>query len=194
MTNTTESVTKNNFQTFNDSSKEFTRQCIRIALLDLLRKHAFEKITVTAIINRAGVSRAGFYKNYVSKDEVLEDISNIIYQKISNFYTKDMCECTPYERDFSLFRILKENEEWFYPALTLSIQNKHIFNMDQYEEKLFSSPNQSEHYLYLAIAESKKAIILNWYENGMKESPEEMATIFSELYQNKSLFFYTSNK
>ena len=188
MTSTTESVTNNNFQSSNESSKMFTRQCIRIALLDLLKKHSFEKITITAIINRAGVSRAGFYNNYSSKDDILEDISSTIYQKMSMFYTKDINEYTPYERDCLLFHAFKEHGEWLYPALTLSSQNKHIFNLDKYEAQLLASPTQSEHYLYLAIAESKKAIIINWYKNGMKESTEEMAAVFSELYQNKSFF------
>lgn len=188
MNTQTEPVKKDNLRKSNQESKELTRQYIKTALLYLIKKKPFEKITVTAIIQRAGVSRSGFYRNYASKEEVLEDISKTVYQRLSQYYMKEMCENTPYERALFLFRRLKENAEWFHLALILGTQNKQIFNMDAYVEQFLSPQTPTEHYLYIAIAYSQRAVIVNWFENGMKESPEEMAEIFINLYRNMDIF------
>ena len=50
----------------------FVRKCITEALFSLLEKHDFEDISITDIIKKAGVSRMGFYRNYSSKEDVIE--------------------------------------------------------------------------------------------------------------------------
>ena len=58
----------------NAESKALTRSCIRTALLMLLGEKRYEDITTTEIIEKSGVSRAGFYRNYRSKLEVIQDL------------------------------------------------------------------------------------------------------------------------
>ena len=48
----------------------------------------FDTITVTSIINRAGVSRGGFYRNYKLKENVLQEISDELFQYIWEFFSK----------------------------------------------------------------------------------------------------------
>ena len=52
----------------NQESKNLTRESIKIALIQLMQQHSLDEITVTALLERAGVSRAGFYRNYPSKE------------------------------------------------------------------------------------------------------------------------------
>ena len=54
-----------------------TRNCIKAALIDLLKHENYENIRMTDIIRKSGVSRMGVYNNYKSKDEIMLDI----YQK-----------------------------------------------------------------------------------------------------------------
>ena len=58
----------------NAESKALTRSCIRTALLMLLGEKRYEDITTTEIIKKSGVSRAGFYRNYRSKLEVIQEL------------------------------------------------------------------------------------------------------------------------
>ena len=51
-----------------------TRNCIKTALIYLMKKEKYENISMTDIINKSGVSRMGVYNNYKSKDEIMLDI------------------------------------------------------------------------------------------------------------------------
>lgn len=178
---------KENLKKSNQESKALTREYIKTALLSLITKTPYEKITVTAIINRAGVSRAGFYRNYGSKEEVLEDIATSIYNKVALAYLHDIASKKPYERYRFLFEKLTEQSQWFQMLRIIREHNPHIFNMATYIEEYIVPQTAEEHYRYIAIAHSQRAIILDWFEHGMKESPEEMATIFCNLFQGNGI-------
>lgn len=59
----------------NRESNRLTRESLEISLLQLLEKKELAKITISELVNRAGVSRASFYRNYNSKEEILESFS-----------------------------------------------------------------------------------------------------------------------
>ena len=51
-----------------------TVACIKNALLSLMEQKPYEDVSMTDIIRKSGVSRAGVYYNYKSKAEILLDI------------------------------------------------------------------------------------------------------------------------
>ncbi|MGN1279173.1 MAG: TetR/AcrR family transcriptional regulator [Limosilactobacillus sp.] len=57
----------------NREANALTRESIEEALLQLMAKQNYEKITITSIVTRAGVSRTAYYRNYTSKDDILSD-------------------------------------------------------------------------------------------------------------------------
>ena len=83
-------ITKKNevLKMSNMESNLFTKDCIRTALLSLMAVKIFEQITVTEIIKRAGVSRGGFYRNYQSKEEVLQEICEKLFRYVLEFMTE----------------------------------------------------------------------------------------------------------
>lgn len=66
----------------NAESKNITREAIRGALLLLMKEEDYQKISITEIILRSGVSRSAFYRNYISKDEVLFDTMDCLFQNL----------------------------------------------------------------------------------------------------------------
>ncbi len=52
-------------------------ECITSALLEMMKTKPFDSITITGLTKRAGVGRVSFYRNFESK----EDILNKTYQK-----------------------------------------------------------------------------------------------------------------
>ena len=58
----------------NEESRRDTRECIKNALVGLLKNKHYSEITMTDIIRKSGVSRTGVYKNYKSKAEIMLDI------------------------------------------------------------------------------------------------------------------------
>ena len=57
----------------NREANVITRESLFEALLILVEKKPFEKITVSELVKRAGVSRTAFYRNYNSISEIVEE-------------------------------------------------------------------------------------------------------------------------
>ena len=55
----------------NSEQKELTRQCLFDALMILWEQKPYDKITITEIARKTGVSRMAFYRNYEAKDELV---------------------------------------------------------------------------------------------------------------------------
>ena len=72
-----------NLKRFNQKNKAITRESIEISLRQLFEKKDFIKITISELVERAGVSRAAFYHNYGSKEEILKSIFQSSIAKIA---------------------------------------------------------------------------------------------------------------
>src|SRR6266702_89306 len=61
-----------------------TRRLLRAALMDLVEKRGFETLTVGEIAERAMVSRAGFYRYYQDKYDLVEQLFEEAVQAMMN--------------------------------------------------------------------------------------------------------------
>mgnify|MGYP000871444909 CR=1 FL=1 len=55
------------------SQQALSRECIQEALFLLMQDQPLDDITISAISERSGISRMGFYRNYKTKADVLND-------------------------------------------------------------------------------------------------------------------------
>ncbi|TCD46797.1 TetR/AcrR family transcriptional regulator [Streptococcus sp. X16XC17] len=56
----------------NKESNQLTKESIETALLFLMEKKDLHQISISELVRKAGVSRNAFYRNYKSKEEILE--------------------------------------------------------------------------------------------------------------------------
>lgn len=61
-----------NLSQSNKEINQLTRESIETALLFLLEKKDMRQISISELVKKAGVSRNAFYRNYKSKEEILE--------------------------------------------------------------------------------------------------------------------------
>ena len=61
-------------QEYNAESHRITIESIQRAMVELLQRNDFKSISIKELVERAGVSRSAFYRNYQSKEEVLQSI------------------------------------------------------------------------------------------------------------------------
>lgn len=64
-----------------NAQAERSRQYIETALLDLMARKPFDAITITDITKKAGVARLTFYRHYESKEQVILEYYNSIFEK-----------------------------------------------------------------------------------------------------------------
>lgn len=168
----------------NMESNLFTKDCIRTALLALMADQIFDNITVTAIINKAGVSRGGFYRNYKTKEDVLQEIGEGLFQYILDFMLKHKFQEKPKEWFKDLFQNISDHSEAYLLLIRAQAPKNVVIKFDENRilKELQKDDSVTERYRALAIGKSITEIAVEWFQNGMKESPEEMAEIMIKIF------------
>ncbi len=167
----------------NDRTK-FTRMCIAEAIIDLMQDHSMEEIRISAVANRAGVSRMTFYHYYDSIQATLIDY----LQEIIAEYLEE-CKNNPNTGTFlelpHILFALNFFDKYSFFFLTLVKQGLHCILLDginQFMLQHFSTSRRhsvNEMYCYSG---GLLNIFLKWEEGQKQESPEEIASVVYHLY------------
>ena len=168
----------------NQESHENTKECIRTALLALLTTENFEQLSVTKIIERAGVSRGGFYRNYGSKEEVLRELGNDLFQYLMQMLleAKTSTDIRAWYEQF--FQRIANHTDIYKLLIKAKVPADFVFQFE--EERLLKAFQKDdtmiEHYRAIAIENTLAVLAQDWFKNGMKESPAEMADILCQIF------------
>ena len=107
----------------NVEAKELTKEYLFEALLKLMTKMPFEKITVSELTKCAGVSRTAFYRHYSSIDQIIkEPLMGLI-----STLRASLCD-DKYKNDFRLWcfdmlSFLKNYDDMLLPLLKATVGN-----------------------------------------------------------------------
>ncbi len=161
----------------NNEANRITRESICTAMLLLMADKDFDRISISELVRKAGVSRQSFYRNYNSKEDIIIEIENSILASFT-----DSLDNPKYKDNLHV---------WFcdfFDAVRNNLPLVDILNKSHLTEILFTKfPSLIEsytrgcspdmHYYLLGGIGALKAITMEWIESGMKESSREMADI-----------------
>ena len=138
-------------------NKQFAKDYITEALFLLMYKKDYKTITITDITNKAGINRITFYRNFNSKDEII----NKYLEKSFNEWGKE------WEESGDSKSLYKSNLQFFLIDYLVKILN----------------PKQEENNI-IAYSKSMFAYGLfgfcnEWYLRGMSESPESISNLLN---------------
>lgn len=169
------------FKLSNEQSKKLTRESIVTALVLLFAEKPYDKITVTDIAKKAGVSRTAFYSNFENKEDVVKEFGKNVISELNSFFSGERYDGNGRTLLLDVFNAIKQNPE----------RAKLLFGSRQvvYEilgggtvlDSVMPIKGKYDVYNYLATEAALKKIIIEWYKRGMNESPEDMAEYCSEL-------------
>lgn len=147
------------------------------AMLDLLAQKPFGEITIQNIVDRAGVSRMAFYRNYRNKLEIVkiyldEVTSNFIKEKHVDYHPEYF-----HEYLVILFTHLQAQEKL---GRLLYKSNLLYLVKDQFD-RIFANKAHDlrEEYNYRFVAGVLYNIYSFWLANGCQETPEELAEMLA---------------
>ena len=161
-----------------NNRKQFTKHCLAVALIELLEKKEYSSISIQDIVDKAGFSRMGYYRNFNTIDEVLdyyltevsEDFINssgvfaegVEIDKIIGALFNHLCS----DRIKNLFLLLVKRhlQSHFYRQFAKRFKNV------LYE-------NAENSYVYSFYGSGYFGVYVNWVANGCKETPEELTAI-----------------
>ncbi|WP_102692163.1 TetR/AcrR family transcriptional regulator [Rummeliibacillus pycnus] len=169
-----------------------TKNEIKQALTELIEEKRFEAITVRDITERANINRGTFYLHYQDKYDLLkqcedEIIKNII-ENVRDVQVYDIEELIAKEKPFpfivTILEYIQENADFLRAVLgpngdpSFQEKLKEVMIQNFFFKKL-NNPSTTVpiDILTTYISSAHLGVIQQWLNTGMKQSPEEMASI-----------------
>lgn len=168
-------------------------------LLQLMKTFPYNEITVKQIILESHVARKTFYRNFISKDDVLNSyIDSIMYQYVQSLQQMEGCQlsnildiifnfCIQYQnflfllRDNNLMYLLLEKWNTFIPIIHNQIAGDNYVMFQSFSSKQIS-------YIIAFNIGAVWNIIMKWIENDMNDTPEHLKKTLLEYLNNLTLF------
>lgn len=178
-----------------DRRQQKTRAAIFLAFTSLLSKKAYSKITVQEIIDTANVGRTTFYAHFETKDDLLKELCEELFDHIIS----SAMDCTHTHGLYSngdapesvfchLLQHLQENDKNI--VALLSCESSEIFlryfkdSLNALVRQQFVNQNRKtnidipQSFLINHISGSFVEMVLWWIKGHMKQSPVELDLYF----------------
>ena len=165
-----------------DEKENLTRGYIFDAFKYLLKTKSYDEISVCDITEKAGVSRMSFYRNFKSKDDLLYQGIDVIFNNLRKDFQKS--------ENKSIYTISKLIFETFknYKEELFSIANNKITQhiIEAVPEKLKENTatdymNKTSKYVPVFYYGALTTVLFNWLKSGAEETPDEMAKLIAGL-------------
>ena len=167
----------------NQEISEVTKESIYLALIELMQKQEFNKITVVDIAKRAGVSRMAFYRHYDLKGQILTDHLDELFEQ----YHKEVSNIKNDVYSFGLhfFIYFRKNHELVQAMIKANLQNELLSKFGFYLEKLFPTiftidilkQESMKDFEVTFIVGGLYNLLISWIKNDMIQTDEEMAQV-----------------
>lgn len=161
------------------SPEEYTRHYIVQALFKLMSSYEYEKISVTDIVEKAGVGRATFYRYFKKKEDVIVyyfEHNAKAFKFEQRIYPR--CKADYIKIVSSVFDMFKQNKE---PLKLLRKARLEYIYLD-YLNKNFGILFQKEHsdkhsYTPFIYSGMLFNVSMTWLDNDCKEDVNDLADI-----------------
>lgn len=168
-----------------------TKTSILEAMISLLEKKSFDKITVKDICSYANISRGGFYLHYEDKYDLVSSYQKELMEKGTKIFKAAKNENQDFLAKEAVSFLKKEGK---ILGLLLSkngspeIQNtiKQLFQENARKRiipylHIPIKDQVNQKYLPIFLSNAVIGIVQEWLNTGQKESPEEMIDIIKQM-------------
>lgn len=161
----------------NQESNRLTREALEISLMQLLEKKELAKITISELVHRAGVSRAAFYRNYSSKEQILEEIFGKTVQKIMDKLGQFNLRTELYQVWIILFKEAKKEARLISLAVDYNLEKYLTQAVFNFLEKRQQSKREASSYIHSFWSSALVSVLSKWIKDGMQVPAEKIASL-----------------
>ncbi len=165
-----------------------TRKALSDALIRLSLEKGYDNFTIRDLTERADVGYATFYRHYKSKDELLYHSLRGLYQKVEDEIRQQE---TIYQECLALFNVVVNHKDACLLGVLLLQDHPALKplreEIAQMVSALYEAQDETTIPLEVATNHLINAVLEMvrwWLTEGQDYSPEQMATIQSELIVN----------
>lgn len=175
-----------------DARVRYTKMMIQAKFLLLLEKKPINKITVKEICELAEINRATFYKYYMDAYDLLDKIKEEILSELENTIQSSLNDGV----NNTLIKMLEKMKENGNIYITLFSENgdssfsTKVFRIcygefAAYIAKQYPKLTMVQHaWIYVYTAQGSSGILNYWINDGMTESPKQVAQFIDQLISN----------
>lgn len=153
------------------------KECLTTALFQLMKKKDFDKITIQELVTKAGVCRASFYRNYLTKTQIIDEYLQATFgETYIRHPLKKECMKEGVREIFADFYENRENLMLLARHDMLYRITRYVYQSTLMQIKGFDVlQNNYQPYFFSGAA---SAVLQAWIENRFEDSVEEMTEIF----------------
>ena len=182
-------------------SKYFnTAKKMDLALISLLKKKAFEYITISEICETAGVNRSTFYLHYETIGDLLNETTRYLLKDFLSYFSADTQAVANNLANCELEELVFIGDKYLTPYLTYIKDHKEVFSIALLHDKTlgfedvykrlfenifnpvldrFDYPVADRQYVMMYYLNGINAIVSEWLKNGCNKSIKEISEIIS---------------
>ena len=165
----------------NDELYHITKESLQTALIHIMKEKNFEDITITELVKKSGVSRTAFYRHYSTKEDIVREMAHEFLDGIEERLNNKYLLHDLYELFLELFNYIIKYKDIF-EILDKSHYPKQLYHQSMsFLDRIIKTKNKKEYYYIVGIEGAYMKILFHWFNNGMKETPEEMAKLCTEI-------------
>lgn len=168
----------------------YSARLIEDALVSLMLEENIETITASALIEKSGISRGTFYNVFYDINDVYETIENELFLNIIDRLNKNKI----YTMDASFFKeimlhistnkdyytaFLSENKKSGLLERIISFVKKKF--LDEWKETGLSLKEEELKEIFCYMTNGSLGVIKKWIDEGMRQSPFELADFISSV-------------
>ncbi len=158
---------------------------LKQALLILMKKKSFSKITIKELCKLANLNRSTFYVNYGDINELLFDIHTDFFRGMSEVLEssrKSPRESTYEEYTEKMIKIVKHlevNKEIFQLLLSNNEENLFEKNLFDYYMSMYVAENDTyiDRYIFMYHSTGSFSLVSQWLQDKTPCSSEELAKL-----------------
>jgi len=177
-----------------DMRIKYTREWTFEALSKLLEHKNYYEINITEIIEKAGISRATFYRNFKSKDDIVllkvQMFFQEFYRDLLDFYRKVGTVDEQYLIQL-FFKRIDEQEKVIDTVIQTNLEYTMVdgileiikYHKDRFYE-LIKTNKKTEDYTMDIVASSTWTLLSRWHKSGKEETPPQLAKIYLSAFRS----------
>lgn len=170
--------------TKNNARRRESRRRIQEALAALLEDRDLDRVTVTAICERAQINRSTFYASYRDVYDLAESLRAWIERQMGELYRKEREQGFNSNDYLRIFRHIYQNQDTYRLYFKLGLEPRKITRWD---DALALQEFDGEHIAYHAefFRAGVTAMIRLWLSGGCRETPEQMNEVLMAEYRGR---------
>jgi AcrR family transcriptional regulator len=162
-----------------------TQQLLAQALIVLTLEKGYEAVTIRDITERADIGYATFFRHYRDKDELLQDVLDVVLEELGQRLAPTQKESDPATVGVLLFRYVAEQTAIVRVLLgsgavlqrVIAVASRQILDEHAAHPGGPVPPDLAAHHLVSATV----ALIGWWLDHDMPYPPEQMGPIYAAL-------------